>query len=192
MSVDLQKFLRGLRLVPLSAGLLLTLSACKEAPRPAAAPPEPVAVPQPPVPECTLATPLVPDVPGSPGHLMPSARNPNGVSELAALMRTMQTELTGVRALVQQGQARPKLRPQFAKIRCSWPTTPADRDTAFDASAQNYLQAVSALDEATPAQAATAFDHVLSACRTCHEHTCSGAIVAIEALRLPKPVEKTP
>lgn len=32
--------------------------------------------------ECTLETPLIPGVPGSPGHLLPSDRNPNGDSEL--------------------------------------------------------------------------------------------------------------
>lgn len=133
---------------------------------------------------CTLATPLVPGVPGSPGHLIASERNPNGQSELAALMRTMQRELGDVRTALVHGTARAKLLPRFAKIRCAWPTQPSERNEGFDGYAQSYLAAVRGLDEATPATAATAYDQVLSACRNCHEQSCSGAIVAIEALRM--------
>lgn len=143
---------------------------------------------------CTLETPLVPGVPGSPGHLIPSDINPNGQSELAHLMRTMQTDLKAARALIAkreaprlligQGQKVGPLAGRFARIRCSWPTAPADRDARFDANAQLYLQAVAELDAAPVQDAAPAYDRVLTACRACHEQSCTGAIPAIEALRL--------
>lgn len=135
--------------------------------------------------DCTLQTPLVPGVPGSPGHLIPSTRNPNGQSELAALMRTMEAALKDARPLVAKGQAVGPFAQRFAKIRCSWPTNPSDRDAEFDALATAYLGAVSALDRASGAASAGAFDGVLNACRACHERACGGAIVAINALRLP-------
>lgn len=152
-------------------------------------PPAPTAAPLPSPPdaaspECTLATPLVPGVPGSPGHLIPSDRNPNGVSELAKLMRNMQYELANARGQILRGEEITKMRARFSPIRCSWPTTPGDRNESFDASARAYLAAVSALDAAPPAGRAAAFDGVLNACRACHEHTCTGAIVAIEGLRI--------
>jgi hypothetical protein len=162
-------------LVVLLLGCSRPPAAAPTAPRDAAAPVEP----------CTLATPLVPGVPGSPGHLIRSDINPNGQSELAAHMRMMQAQLKAAGALIERGESGPPLHAAFAKIRCAWPTTPADRDEAFDRSAQAYLGAVQRLDRAGRAQRRAAFDGVLDACRACHEHTCSGAIVAIEALRLP-------
>lgn len=136
---------------------------------------------------CTLATPLVPGVPGSPGHLIHSDINPNGQSELSAHMRTMQAQLKVAATAIRAGQKPAPMAAAFAKIRCAWPTTPSDRNAQFDASAQAYLAAVAALDAAPVHEAAPAYGRVLDACRSCHEHTCSGAIVAIEALRLTQP-----
>lgn len=136
---------------------------------------------------CTLATPLVPGVPGSPGHLIRSDRNPNGASELAELMRAMQRELRAAGEAIQKGASRPPLHGRFQKIRCAWPTQPEDRNATFDGFAVSYLRAVTALDAASPAEARRAYDGVLSACRACHEQSCSGAIPAIDALRLPPP-----
>lgn len=129
-------------------------------------------------------------MPGSPGHLIPSTRNPNGQSELAALMRSMEAALKAARPqLAEPGTSRPPIGPflpQFRRIRCSWPTNPADRDAEFDALAQGYLSAVSLLDAAPDrASAAKAYDGVLAGCRSCHERTCGGALAAINALRLP-------
>lgn len=134
--------------------------------------------------ECTLQTPLSPGVPGSPGHLIPSTRNPNGQSELAALMRTMEAALKDARPLVAQGQKVGPFAARFRKIRCAWPTNLGDRDAQFDAFAVAYLSAVATLDQSSGADSAAAFDGVLNACRSCHERACSGAIVAINALRL--------
>jgi hypothetical protein len=136
-------------------------------------------------PPCTLQTALTPGIPGSPGHLIPSPLNPNGSSELAQLMRTMQAELKLARAAIERGEKVGPLLPTFRKIRCSWPTTAADRNAAFDGYAQSYLAAVKALQEAPPAEAAKAYGRVLDGCRACHEQSCGGAIPAIEALRLP-------
>lgn len=158
----------------------------------AAASPAPVPDPAPAATECTLATPLVPGIPGSPGHLIPSPRNPNGQSELSAHMRRMEADLSAARAALQGGTPVAPMLARHRKIRCSWPTNPSDRDAAFDASARGYLDAVAALDAASPDHKARAYDGVLSACRTCHEHTCSGAIVAIEALRMAASAQSAP
>ena len=134
--------------------------------------------------DCTAQTQLVPGIPGSPGHLIPSSVNPNGQSELSALMRSMQTDLKAARDRVARGEKVGPFAPRFKKIRCAWPTNPSERDAQFDGFAQSYLTAVAALDAAAPSQVGPAYDGVLSACRSCHEQSCSGAIVAIEALRL--------
>ncbi len=139
---------------------------------------------------CTLETKLVPGIPGSPGHLIASSINPNGNSELAQHMRTMQAELKLARAAIEHGDKVGPLWPRFRKIRCAWPTNQADRNPAFDASAQSYLQAVQALDAAPAADSAKAYDRVLDGCRSCHEQSCGGAIPAIEALRMAAPGKK--
>lgn len=134
--------------------------------------------------ECTLETPLIPGVPGSPGHLLPSDRNPNGDSELSTLMRRMQADLTTARDNILQGRKVAKMWSRYRKIRCAWPTEPADRNQQFDASARAYLDAIADLETAAPPRAIKAYDRVLNACRSCHEQSCSGALVAIEALRI--------
>lgn len=157
--------------------------ACSRGPAPPSAAPD-LAPPSASAAACTLATPLVPGVPGSPGHPIPSPINPNGNSELAALMRAMQADLKATRAQILAGQPRATLLPRHQRIRCSWPTNPGDRNPSFDASAQVYLAGIAALDAADAASATTRFDGALDGCRACHEKTCSGALVAIEALRL--------
>ena len=138
--------------------------------------------------ECTAATALVPGVPGSPGHLVPSPRNPNGVSELAAKMREMEADWRALRERMHDaGSAAPAprdLASRHGRIRCAWPTQPSDRDAAFDARAVAYLDAVRAFEAAPGAER---YEAVLGRCRSCHESVCTGALAAIEALSLPAP-----
>lgn len=141
------------------------------------------APPRLPADDCTLETELVPGVPGSPGHLIPSERNPNGASELATHMRTMVEDLRDARAKVLAGAPVPPLEARHRKLRCAWPTSPSDRNAAFDAMARNYLGAVAALD-ARPQDTRAAFNGVVAACRSCHEATCEGPIAVIEGLAL--------
>jgi hypothetical protein len=144
-----------------------------------APPPTPPAV----VDDCTLETTLVPGIPGSPGNLIASERNPNGASELATHMRLMVEDVRDAKAKVLAGQPVPALFQKHRKIRCAWPTSPGDRNAAFDAMAQNYLVKVRELD-AKPGDVKAAFTGVVGACRTCHEATCDGPIAVIDGLTL--------
>jgi cytochrome c553 len=159
--------------------LAVLLSAC---PKPAAPTPDAGAAVAALVDDCTLATPLVPGVPGSPGHLIASERNPNGASELATHMRRMADDLRGARAAVLDGGAAPPLWAHHRKLRCAWPTALSDRNEAYDAMAQTYLGAVKALDAAPSSRAA--YSGVVAACRACHEQTCDGPIAVIDGLAL--------
>jgi hypothetical protein len=141
-------------------------------------------------PDCSLTTPLVPGVPGSPGHLIPSERNPNGDSELAALMRRMQSEVETARGMVMKGEVPAPMYAGHRRIRCSWPTEAKDRDEGFDALAVNYLSAMKKLD--APGDKKAAFAGVVGACRACHERSCPGPLTAIEKLELPNAAPATP
>lgn len=136
-----------------------------------------------PVEDCTFETPLVPGVPGSPGHWIPSERNPNGASELATHMRLMVDDLREARTKVLAGQAVASLEQRHKKLRCAWPTSMSDHTPAFDAMAQVYLAKVKAFD-AKPADMKAAYTAVVAACRSCHEQTCDGPIAVIDGLTL--------
>ena len=161
----------------LLVGLLL-LCACKKPDLPPDPPPKPVEY------DCNLQTPLVPGVPGSPGHLIPSERNAQGDSELAALMRRMQADVESARATLLKGERPATMYSAHKRIRCSWPTEPKDRNEAFDAFAVRYLEAVKALD-AAPVDKKPAFIELVRACRACHEASCPGPIEAIDKLQIP-------
>ena len=161
-------------------GVLVLVGCTKPEARPPA-PPARLVAPDP-VDDCTLQTKLVPGIPGSPGHLIASDINPNGASELAMLMRQMQKDLGAARVTVLDGGTVASMWPRHRKLRCSWPTDPADRTPAFDGLAATYLGQVRAFDQAP---SATTFDSVLTACRSCHDNSCPGPVVVIEGLRLP-------
>lgn len=164
---------------------LVLLASCNR-PTNSAAPPPPTAPAPTEANDCTFETKLVPGVPGSPGHLLPSEVNPNGASELAALMRTMQNDLKAARAALLEGKGVSPLYERHRKIRCAWPTDLKDRTVAFDGFAQAYLVAVRSLDE-DAANAKERFQGVINACRTCHQASCPGPIAAIDALSLSAP-----
>jgi len=135
---------------------------------------------------CTLETPLEPGIPGSPGHLIPSARNPNGESELTALMREMVDDLEAIRAAIAAGGSLGPLPERHFRIRCAWPTTPKDRDAGYDVMAALYLDRLEDL-YAAEEDLHGHYDALVSACVTCHQARCQGPLPAIEALRRPAP-----
>lgn len=154
----------------------LLLAACT---RPRAEAPKAVDA-GPPLDDCAFSTPLVPGVPGSPGHLIPSAINPNGASELATLMRAYVDDWQAARQLLEAGlTVAPKL-PTHRKLRCSWPTDPNDRNETYDGLAMHYLDAVKQFDAAPSRET---YEGVLDRCRACHEVTCGGPLEVIEGLR---------
>lgn len=147
--------------------------------------------------DCTGETPLLAGAPGSPGNLLPSELHDQGASELAALMRLMQEDLhRSANALRQEAvggehgiEKSAPLHPTHRRIRCAWPTDPAERTPSFDAFAVAYLAQVKSSDESM-AEAAplevrrAAHNRVVDGCRACHETTCSGPLPAIEKLRV--------
>lgn len=144
---------------------------------------EPIEEPPPPPPpedDCTLATPLVPGVPGSPGHLIKSARNPNGDSELAVLMRHFVDQLRDARSMLEAGQPVPKLHPTFRKMRCAWPTRPEERNEQFDARAIGFLHAVQAYDQAPGKDT---YNGVITGCIACHAQSCGGPLDFIDGMK---------
>ena len=130
--------------------------------------------------EVTLATPLVPGVPGSPGHLIKSSRNPNGDSEPAYLMRLFVDDLRDARAKVDAGEPLPKLYDRHRRMRAAWPSKADQRNERFDTMAVGYLGAVRAFEaDATPAN----YNNIIAACIACHSGACGGPIEFIDSMK---------
>lgn len=156
------------------------------APPTAAAQPGPQQVEEPPPPpaeddrDCNLSTPLVPGIPGSPGHLIKSERNPNGDSELAVLMRLFVDDLRDLRPLLEAGQPVKKLHGTYRKMRCAWPTNPSERNEAYDARAVAFLGLVKAFD-AAPGK--DSYNGIIAGCIACHSQSCGGPIDFIDGMK---------
>lgn len=130
--------------------------------------------------DCNFHTPLVPGIPGSPGHLVVSSRNPNGDSELALLMRQFVDDLREVRVLAEAKQPIQQLLPVHRKMRCAWPTKPSERNEAFDGRAQVYLATVRAFD-AAPGR--DTYNAMINGCIMCHAQSCGGPLDFIETMK---------
>ena len=127
---------------------------------------------------CDHQTPLEPGIPGSPGHLIAMAHNPNGVTELAHIMRSMLISMKEARSALSEGTEPAKL-PDYTKIKCSWPTDSHTRSARFDAMADALVEAVALYNKkATP----TSYNGVVSTCLACHQTTCPGPMAAIRPL----------
>lgn len=130
--------------------------------------------------DCNLQTKLVEGIPGSPGHLVASTRNPNGDSELALLMRRFVDDLRTVRPQLEAGQPVEKLWPIHHRMRCAWPTRPEERTEQYDLRAQGYLLAVRAFDEAPGRDT---YNGIIAGCIACHSVSCGGPIEFIGSMK---------
>lgn len=130
--------------------------------------------------DCNLQTVLKPGIPGSPGHLIKSARNPNGDSELAVVMRKFVDGLRDARLMLEAGESVKPLYPVHRSMRCAWPTVPSDRDEGYDARSQSYLSVVREFDK-SPSKGH--YNAIVSNCIACHQVSCGGVIEFIESLR---------
>ena len=136
---------------------------------------------------CNIETALEPGVPGSPGHPIASARNPNGDSELASMMRTIQADLTAARPLILKGEAAPDMLARHSRMQCTWPTENIERNKKFSDMAEVYLYAIEDMEGAETAEdRKMAYGRAVNACLSCHENTCPGPIGAIRKLSLPE------
>ena len=135
-------------------------------------------------PACSVETALKPGVPGSPGHLVPSQRNPNGDSELAILMRVMQSDMEAAREAMIAGKTPAPMLAKHQPLPCTWPADPAVRDGKFQALSEGYLSALESFERAE-VKTRDDFELIVYGCQSCHENTCPGPISAIKKLSLP-------
>lgn len=167
------------RLLLSTVSSFVLLWSCAQAPTPTSPTAEPLPALLPLEGDCDASTPLVPGIPGSPGHLIRSPRNPNGDSELSYLMRHMADDLVTAQKAVANGSRPGPLLPIHRRIRCSWPTKLDERNVEFDGMAQMYLAAVQRFDEA-PSKGT--YNAIVQGCVSCHSVSCRGPLDRIDEL----------
>lgn len=130
--------------------------------------------------------PLQEGVPGSPGHLIANPRNPNGDTEMAALMRDMQAHAKHARDALVHDRPLGQMPSDQLRLFSSWPSDPSVRSPLFEDLARGYLLNLHTLHQSTsPHDARRRYDALLDGCVSCHQQWCQGPLEAIEALRLP-------
>ena len=122
-------------------------------------------------------------VAGSPGNLIPSKTNPNGMSELAVLMREMQTHAAELRSKIDKGEALGPFPKDQMRIFSSWATDMSVRNEGYEEFSRGYLIELKMLHEVPAGERKERFGRLLDSCVGCHQQSCPGPIVAIEALR---------
>ncbi len=107
--------------------------------------------------------------------------NPNGDSELALLMREMESHWKTAKKALEDGKT--VVAPDFSSLLHAEPTDESMKMPSFEGFAQAYLAQIKALNEtATKDQRNSAYNNIINACIVCHENSCSGPIPRIQKL----------
>lgn len=110
--------------------------------------------------------------------------NPNGSSELAQLMREMQTSAESAKQIVLSGGTPKDFPTAFTKIHTAEPTDNETKKESFDAFATHYLNRLDLLYKSSKEDAPKNYNAVVEACLSCHYDHCPGPIKAINKLKL--------
>eukprot|EP01034_Spumella_vulgaris_P042151 gene42151-52259_t len=119
----------------------------------------------------------VPPPPDSTGKvcLPPSDRNPNGASELAQLMRTMETQTETWKKEITDNKAELSPVPDaYAALKTALPTEPEMKNENYDGFADDFLNYANTLVKAPKAERQTAFNSMVGGCMSCHSQMCPG------------------
>lgn len=113
--------------------------------------------------------------------LAPSGRNPNGASELAQLMRTMEAQTVTWKREITENEARLSPVPDvYATLKTAIPTEPEMKNENFDGFADDFINYSNALVKAPKAGRETAFDSMVGGCMNCHAQMCPGPVKRIK------------
>lgn len=110
--------------------------------------------------------------------------NPNGDSELALLMRSMQADLEELKRAIKSGE-KMELTFDVNQILTAKATVAEDVDTPhYRALGRAFIAAYKAYENAPYSERKTSYEVMVSACMACHEQTCPGPMRRIKNLYL--------
>lgn len=113
--------------------------------------------------------------------LAPSDRNPNGASELARLMRTMEAQTETWKTEINENKARLSPVPDvYGTLKTAVPTDPEMKNEHFDGFADDFVNYANAMVKAESNDRKTAFNSMVGGCMTCHSQMCPGPVKRIK------------
>lgn len=115
-----------------------------------------------------------------------TVKYPNQDSELALLMREMETESIAMREAIAKGQEPKDVRTRFEAILTAKSTEASMKTPAFQAMAKNYLKTLDAIYTTPQAERMEQYNLMINDCMNCHKAQCPGPLVRIKKLTAQK------
>jgi hypothetical protein len=110
--------------------------------------------------------------------------NPNGDSEMALLMRSMNKSTASFKELIKQGKLPEKFPAEFLKIHTAKHTDETTKTPVFDGFANNYINQLNNLYGSPKEELTKNYNAFVQACVDCHKAFCPGPIKTINKLKV--------
>ena len=111
-----------------------------------------------------------------------SPLNPNGDSELALLMRTMEEDAIEMKKFAESGRVTVSAYDHSALFTATPTEAGKTSDPEYQVMAQSYLEAVKSMDSANKDNVLEQYHNLIDMCISCHRSMCPGPVVRIEKL----------
>ena len=111
-----------------------------------------------------------------------AVKYPNQDSELALLMREMETEAINMREAISKGQEPKDVRKRFEAILTAKSTEASMKTPAFQAMASNYLKSLDKVYQTPQEERMAQYNVMINDCMNCHKTNCPGPLVRIKKL----------
>lgn len=110
--------------------------------------------------------------------------NPNGTSELAALMRDMYSRSQDWKKAVENNEDLGIYPVAFDRLKTAKPTSENIKNETFDPFADDFIRRTKELLAAPPDKRQEAFGHYTEGCMNCHTTMCPGPVKRIRLLKI--------
>ena len=111
-------------------------------------------------------------------------KNPNGSSELALLMREMQTYSNIAKGDVKNGKKPGAYPVSFDKIYTAEISESMSKSEYYKSFADLYIMSVKNYATSSPENRVDTYNNMVSACLACHSQHCPGPVPVIKKLRI--------
>ena len=111
-------------------------------------------------------------------------KNPNGSSELALLMREMQTYSSTAKSDVKAGKKPAAYPISFDNIYSAKISENTSKSEYYKSFADLYIMTVKNYTTSTPATRVETYNNMVSACLACHSQHCPGPVPVIKKLMI--------
>jgi hypothetical protein len=111
-------------------------------------------------------------------------QNPNGSSELAQLMRDMQTYTNQAKEDVKSGKPAAAFPAGFNKLHTAKITEGVEKSEYYSSFADLYIMSVKNYSSSAPAQRVETYNNMVAACLACHSQHCPGPVKVIKKMAI--------